>query len=116
MSHKLENYFLTYRKGAGLSQDEMAFLLGWSYRANVSSYEHFKRTPNLRLAFAQEVLFGASARDLCAGIYQDVERGTVERAQQLIEKLRAKKLDRTTVQKLNALNAAVERAERQADK
>ena len=40
MPHKLENYLRTYRRRAGLSQDEMAFLLGTKSGTKVSRYEH----------------------------------------------------------------------------
>ena len=66
-SHKLENYLRKYRRRAGLTQDELAFLLGCKSGAKVSRYERFARTPNLQTALAYEVVFGAPARELLAG-------------------------------------------------
>ena len=55
MSHKLQNYLRTYRKRSGLSQDEVAFLLGCQTGAKVSRYEPFARKPSLETLFAYEV-------------------------------------------------------------
>jgi transcriptional regulator with XRE-family HTH domain len=76
MSYKLENYLRTYRKRSGLSQDEMAFLLGCQNGTKVSRYERFARKPNLETLFAYEVVFGAPARELFAGVYHIVHYGT----------------------------------------
>ena len=65
--------------------------------------------------FAYEVLFGASAQDLCPGVYREVESQTLEQVKRLIGKLRARKLDGRTAQKLVTLRAAVERAKRRGD-
>ena len=78
VSHKLENYLRTYRKRSGLSQDEVAFLLGCQNGTKVSRYERFARKPSLETLFAYEVVFGASARELFAGAYQKVEKKTLE--------------------------------------
>jgi len=103
MSAALQNYLRTYRKRAGLSQDELAFLLGSRSGAKVCRYEHLARRPNLRTAFAYEVIFRAPARELFAGLYQKVEKRTLGRARLLAEKLSAAKPDRITARKLAAL-------------
>ena len=38
-THKLENYLRTYRKRSGLTQREVAFLVGCRNGAQVSRYE-----------------------------------------------------------------------------
>jgi len=63
VSHKLENYLRTYRKQSGLSQDEVAYLLGCQNGTKVSRYERFARKPSLETLFAYEVVFGAPARE-----------------------------------------------------
>ena len=45
MIHKLENYLRTYRKKSGLTQREVAFLLGCQNGAQVSRYEKRRRLP-----------------------------------------------------------------------
>ena len=103
MAHKLQNYLRTFRKRAGLSQDEVAFLLGCQSGAKVSRYERFSRKPSLETALAYEVLFGVSGRELFAGIFQKVEEKTKKRAQLLVRKLGEGKRDRITMGKLKAL-------------
>jgi len=87
MASHLHNYLRTYRKRAGLSQVEMALLLGSQSGAKVSRYEHTARRPSLETAFAYEVVLHASLRDLFAGMYRDVEKQTRKRARTLLRKL-----------------------------
>ena len=87
MASHLHNYLRTYRKRAGLSQVELALLLGCQSGAKVSRYEHTARRPSLETAFAYEVVLHTSLRDLFAGMYRDVEKQTRKRAWQLLRKL-----------------------------
>jgi transcriptional regulator with XRE-family HTH domain len=105
MSHKLTNYLRTHRKRAGLSQDEIAFLLGCQSGSKISRYERFARQPNLQTAFAYEVISGTPARELFAGVFQEVESTTIKRVHLLIRQLEAAKPDRMTTQKLEVLKA-----------
>ena len=105
MSHKLENYLRTYRKKSGLSQDEVAFLLGCQNGTKVSRYERFARKPSLETLFAYEVVFGAPARELFAGAYQKVEKRISNRAQLLTRKLNRATPDRMATRKLQILKA-----------
>jgi transcriptional regulator with XRE-family HTH domain len=105
VSHKLENYLRTYRKRSGLSQDEVAFLLGCKNGTKVSRYERFGRKPNLETLFAYEVMFGAPARELFAGVHQKVEKKILNRAQLLARKLNRATPDRMATRKLEILQA-----------
>src|SRR2546426_8902075 len=87
MASHLHNYLRTYRKRAGLSQVEMAFLLGCHSGAKVSRYEHAARRPNLETIVAYEVILHTALRDLFAGLYRDVEKRTRKRAGILIRNL-----------------------------
>jgi len=87
MASHLHNYLRTYRKRAGLSQVELALLLGCQSGAKVSRYEHAARRPSLETAFAYEVVLHTSLRDLFAGMYRDVEKQTRKRAWTLLRKL-----------------------------
>lgn len=104
-SPRLQNYLRTYRKRAGLSQDEVAYLLGCQSGAKVSRYERFARQPSLETALAYEMVFGAPVRNLFAGTFQKVEHKTVKRAYLLTQKLNTAKPDRMTARKLDALRA-----------
>ena len=58
----------TYRKRAGFSQDEIAYLLGACDGTKIGRYERFKRTPNLQTPLACEAIFGVPVRELFAGM------------------------------------------------
>jgi transcriptional regulator with XRE-family HTH domain len=81
--HKLTNYLRSNRKRLGLSQDEVAFLLGTQSGAKVCRYEKFTREPNLATALACEAIFQKPVRELFAGLYQEVEREVAGRAKVL---------------------------------
>lgn len=84
---RLPNYLRASRKQAGLSQDDLAFLLGCGSGTKVSRYELFRRQPGLPTVFALEAVFGKPARELFAGMYEDAEQQTTERARRLIQRL-----------------------------
>ena len=105
MSHKLENYLRTYRKQSGLSQDEVAYLLGCQNGTKVSRYERFARKPSLETLFAYEVVFGAPARELFAGAYQKVEKKMSKRAQLLARKISRATPNSMATRKLQILKA-----------
>lgn len=104
---KLPNYLRTYRKRAALTQDELAYLLGNECGTQVSRYEHFLRQPGLRTVVTYELIFDAPARELFAGVAQQVARVTVNRAYSLAEKLRSARSDSLTARKLQFLEALV---------
>jgi transcriptional regulator with XRE-family HTH domain len=66
-SHKLPNYIRHHRKRLGLSQEEVAFLLGWNGSAQTSRYEHFCRIPTLQTALALSHIFQTSIYELFSG-------------------------------------------------
>ena len=79
----LPNYLQTNRKRASFSQEEVAFLLGVAGidRANkVSRDESSARFPTLEAALAYELIYGKPARDLFAGVYEEVAREIAARA------------------------------------
>ncbi len=105
MAYKLKNYLRTYRKKAGLSQEEMAYLLGGQSGTRVSRYERFARLPALETALAYAVIFDVPVRDLFAGMAQQVERPLAKRAQQLIQRLETAPSDALTTRKRQTLAA-----------
>ncbi len=63
----LPNYLRTYRKKAGLTQQDFAFLLGISNGAQVSRYEKGHHLPPLRTALTCEAVLGTPVSELFAG-------------------------------------------------
>ena len=104
---KLTHYLKTYRKRAGLTQDEVAYLLGYKSGAKISRLERMKRKPTLVDLLGYEVLFRAPVRDLVAGLFEEVERSTVRRIGVLARKIHRRKPGALTEQKLDALALAV---------
>lgn len=102
-NHKLPNYLRTYRKRAGLFQDDVAVLLGTHGEARMCRYEHFRGQPTLRTALALEAIFRVPIRELFAGQYQQVEREVYRRAEELANTLRAAPEARATARRLEAL-------------
>jgi transcriptional regulator with XRE-family HTH domain len=104
----LTNYLRTHRKRAGLSEDDVAFLLGSKSGARISRYEQGRQTPRLKTLLAFELLFHTPIRDLYSGMSQEVERDLRQQARLLIRKLSAAGQARLTVYKIAALRAVSE--------
>lgn len=102
---KLDNYLRAYRKRSGLSQDEVAFLLGSRSGTKVSRFEHGGRLPNLDTALAYDFIFHASTRVLFAGRQQKVERLIRKRVARLRARLGTHESPRRSSRKLQALAA-----------
>jgi transcriptional regulator with XRE-family HTH domain len=109
MQHdKLDNYLRTYRKKLGLTQREVAFLLGYRGNAKVSRYERQGPIPTLKTIFAYEAIFQKPARELFAGIYDRAERETLRRARLLVGRLRKRQASPILARKIASLRAVVE--------
>ena len=104
---KLPNYLRTYRKRAGLSQDEVAYVLGCKSGSKISRYERFARIPTLETTFAYEALFKVPASELFSGIFQKVEADTAKRAKVLARKIARARPDRMAIRKLEILRRVV---------
>jgi len=102
MAKKLSNYLRTYRRYTGLSQGDVGFLLGCDGSA-VTRYERAVRKPALEDILAYEMIFGAAARDLFAGVSHRAEEATRTRAAILAQRLSTKAADPITVRKLELL-------------
>lgn len=95
-----------YRKRAGLSQAEIAFLLGGRSGSKVSRYEHGARRPSFETVIAYEVILHAALSDLFAGMYRDIEKQTRRRAGRLIQKLQSARCeDPRVIQKIVLLRS-----------
>ncbi|MBZ5565863.1 MAG: helix-turn-helix transcriptional regulator [Acidobacteriia bacterium] len=106
MAHsKLENYLKTYRKRAGLTQREVAFLLGCENGAQVSRYEKRRRVPPLCAALACEAVFGVPVAELFAGLSERAGKEIQKRLLELRSRLQTKASKggeaRMTAQKLH---------------
>jgi transcriptional regulator with XRE-family HTH domain len=94
-----------HRKRAGLSQDEVAYLLGCGHGAKVSRYERFNREPSLRTALAYEVIFQVPVRELFAGIYEQSRRDVERRTRYLVRRIERHTKNPLIARKLVVLKA-----------
>ena len=89
-SHQLENYLKTYRRKSGLTQREVAFLLGSMNGAQLSRYEKRHTLPPLRTALAYQAIFKIPVAELFAGVRNSVDRDVVTRVDELVAGLNGK--------------------------
>jgi DNA-binding XRE family transcriptional regulator len=80
MASKLSNHLLSYRKRSGLSQDEVAFLLGSLSGTIVCRHERQNRAPDIHTALAYEVIYNCQISGLYPGLYKKIKLRVVERA------------------------------------
>ena len=111
MSQQLHNYLRTYRKRCGLSQSDVAFLLGCEYGTKVSRYERKSRIPITETLFALEIIFQAPAKDLYGGVYAQVEQQVIRRAKLLKKQTDKHSSSPRQKRKLEALIAIISAVE-----
>ena len=89
-SHQLENYLKTYRRKSGLTQREVAFLLGWKNGAQLSRYEKRHTLPPLRTALAYQAIFKIPVAQLFAGVRNSLDQDISTRVDTLVASLQEK--------------------------
>ncbi len=88
MAEQLPNYLKMYRRRAGLSQEELAFLLGATAGSGVvSRYENGSRFPSLETILALEMVLNAPVTKLYEAHVRQVEPIISQRACQLLEEI-----------------------------
>lgn len=118
-AHHLENYLRTYRKHSGLSQREVAFLVGWKSGEQLSRYENRRRLPTFRDALACETVFNVPIGELYPGVREAIAKETNARLEVFraeLEKMDGKgKRGRLAAKKLSWLRGRQGRASLTAD-
>lgn len=89
-SLRLHNYLRAHRRKSGLTQQEIAFLLGCRNGELVSRYEKRRRLPPLETALACEAIFDVPVSGLFAGVRDARTREIRKRMVELRSKLQAK--------------------------
>lgn len=100
---KLPNYLRAYRKRSGLSQEEVAYLLGAQTDSNVWLYEAGRRIPALPNLIAYERIFRTSGAHLYAGVSEVIEKRIQARAKRLSAALAGKSFTASRERKLKFL-------------
>jgi transcriptional regulator with XRE-family HTH domain len=70
----LANYLRSYRKRSGLSQLELARLLGHDREGQISRHERACNVPPLPAALAYQAVFQVPIAELFPGLYRSIER------------------------------------------
>lgn len=77
----------SHRKRSGLTQKEVAFLLGGKKHSTISRYEAGERRPDLRTALAYCWLFDRELDELFPGVREEAHREVEERAKHLTREI-----------------------------
>jgi len=86
----LGSYLRTHRKKAGLTQHQLALLLGHGHRGSVSRHECAASVPPLPIALQYEAIFRVPISDLFPGVYQAIESATETRLAEMESALQQK--------------------------
>jgi len=87
MERPLKSYLRTHRRRWGLTQKELAFLIGAESGTTVSRLEQLKRLPNAAAALACLIVFDTTAFEIFPALFSEVRDAVRERANELYEEL-----------------------------
>ncbi|MBI1784308.1 hypothetical protein HYR69_04115 [Candidatus Sumerlaeota bacterium] len=110
----LKNYIRSARKRAGLTQDDLAYLLGGRGGKLVSRYELFERQPMLPAALACQLALGVPVGELFGGVYQAARHTVQHRAKVMELKLRHQPASRLVERKRQTVRRIIESGDGQA--
>jgi transcriptional regulator with XRE-family HTH domain len=104
------SYLRAYRLRWGLSQKELAYLLGWKTKGFLSRLEKKHASPTAKVVIACYLIFGTRAADLFPGMFEQVEAEVMARVWDLYESIQGDP-SREAKAKIELLEDAIERAE-----
>ncbi len=110
MTTRLISYLRPLRRRWGLTQKELAFLIGAKSGAAISRLERLQRTPTLTAMIACEIIFDAAHMKLFPERYAQVREAVLARANELYEALQGNP-SRVTRAKLDFLESVLTRTE-----
>jgi DNA-binding XRE family transcriptional regulator len=84
---RLPSYLHSHRKRSGLSQRELARLLGYPDQGPVSRHERLCGVPPLMIALGYQAIFHQPVSDLFPGAYETVKAAVEERLDKLKDDL-----------------------------
>lgn len=97
-----DNYISVHRKESGLSQIELAILLGLESTGSVARYEQVQRMPELQIGIGLELIFNEPMQAIFAGVAERMRGDVARRARALLEGI-GEKPTAQNVQKLATL-------------
>lgn len=90
MTQQLASYLRTHRKKSGLSQRELAYVLGYNGKGQISRHEQRQSVPPLFIALAYEAIFRVPVSELFPGFYQTAVQAIETRLGELENALQQK--------------------------
>jgi transcriptional regulator with XRE-family HTH domain len=110
MDHRLKSYLRTFRRRFGLTQRELAFLIGIRSRTAVSRIEQSKRKPSIDALIVCSFIFGASPLELFPTFISELHEIVMERVNELYEELQGDP-SKTTRAKLDFLEQLLSKSQ-----
>ncbi len=107
MPPPIHNHLRRHRRRAGLSHQDVAFLLGCQDGSFVSRHEQSRREPSLRTALAYQAIHGLPISDLFPGVYSSIVTTVGKQAASLRRELVRRPADDRQRAKLAALRLIV---------
>ena len=87
MDHRIKTYLRPLRRRWGITQKELAFLIGAKTGPAISRIEGGTRTPSRVTAFACALVFGATLPELFPEFSSEIREDVRRRANELYEEL-----------------------------
>ena len=85
----IDNFALrSQRKNSGLTQEDIAALIGALSASQVSRHESGEREPDLRTALAYRIIFDAPIKHLLPKLYRDIAQRFTREQRRLAERLK----------------------------
>lgn len=110
MHHRHHSYLRPHRRRWGLTQQELAFLIGIKSRTAISRIEGSKRRPSLNAVFICMLIFNMPALELFPGLMSELRTSILSRASELYEELQGDPSKATRL-KLDFLERLLKRVE-----
>lgn len=98
-----------YRRRWQLTQEELAFLFGYSDQSIVARFEQDERAITLAVAHGCELIFGVEPKEIFPTLFESVEESLVNRLHDLYERLSQAEPTQRTLAKLELLQSALKR-------
>jgi transcriptional regulator with XRE-family HTH domain len=108
MRERSYSFVRAHRRRLGLTQAELAALLGVASSTTVSRIERSKRTPTTSVMIACCVLFGLPTPELFTSLYEEIEELVATAVKALHEELEGK-TDKQAVRKRDFLEEVLTR-------
>jgi len=108
MASALKSYLRTHRRLWGLTQGELAYLLGLKSTTSVSRVERYERQPTFNIALASQIIFDRPPAELFPGPYSEIEEAVMRQANDLYERLQGSS-SKVTRMKLDLLENMLKR-------